>query len=99
MLVYLRGHEGRAIGLGRKLAAYELQNTGLDTVDANLRIGAPADARECGAAAAMRRDLGVTRVQLLTNNPAKVRDLETGGISVVRRLPLTVGAAPANSAT
>ena len=96
VLVYLRGHEGRAIGLAKKLAAYELQDGGLDTVDANLRLGEPADAREYGAAAAILRDLDITRVRLLTNNPAKIRDLETGGVSVVRRLPLTTGAAPAN---
>jgi 3,4-dihydroxy 2-butanone 4-phosphate synthase/GTP cyclohydrolase II len=96
VLIYLRGHEGRAIGLRKKLAAYELQDGGADTVDANLRLGVPVDAREYGAAAAILRDLGITRVRLLTNNPDKIRDLEAGGISVVRRLPLATGAAPAN---
>ncbi|WP_249124889.1 GTP cyclohydrolase II [Saccharopolyspora erythraea] len=96
VLVYLRGHEGRAIGLRKKLAAYELQDAGLDTVDANLGIGQPGDARDYGAAAAILRDLDATRVRLLTNNPDKIRDLEAGGVSVVLRLPLTVGAAPAN---
>jgi 3,4-dihydroxy 2-butanone 4-phosphate synthase/GTP cyclohydrolase II len=95
-LVYLRGHEGRAIGLGKKLAAYELQDGGLDTVDANLRLGAPPDAREYGAAAAILRDLDLTRVRLLTNNPDKIRDLEANGVTVTRRLPLSVGAVPAN---
>ncbi len=96
VVVYLRGHEGRAIGLRKKLAAYELQDEGLDTVDANLRIGTPEDAREYGAAAAILRDLNTTHVQLLTNNPDKIRSLEAGGVSVVRRLSLAVGAAPTN---
>ncbi len=96
VLVYLRGHEGRAIGLQKKLAAYQLQDTGLDTVDANLELGEPVDAREYGAAAAVLRDLGVTNVRLLTNNPTKVAALDTGGISVLERVPLAVGAAPAN---
>ncbi|WP_329064275.1 3,4-dihydroxy-2-butanone-4-phosphate synthase [Amycolatopsis sp. NBC_01480] len=96
VLVYLRGHEGRGIGLAKKLAAYELQDCGLDTVDANLRLGEPADAREYGAAAAILRDLGIARTQVLTNNPGKIRDLEAGGVSVLRRLPLTVGGTSAN---
>jgi 3,4-dihydroxy 2-butanone 4-phosphate synthase/GTP cyclohydrolase II len=96
VLVYLRGHEGRAIGLQKKLSAYELQDAGVDTVDVNLYLGEPADAREYGAAAAMLRDLGVANVQLLTNNPAKVQALETSGVSVVERIPLVVGAIPAN---
>ncbi|MEV4644909.1 hypothetical protein [Saccharopolyspora sp. NPDC049357] len=96
VLVYLRGHEGRAIGLQKKLTAYELQDTGLDTVDANLHLGEPSDAREYGAAAAILRDLRVTKVQLLTNNPAKVKELEAGGVTVVDRLPLAVGAVPTN---
>ncbi|MBN9743171.1 bifunctional 3,4-dihydroxy-2-butanone-4-phosphate synthase/GTP cyclohydrolase II [Amycolatopsis sp. A1MSW2902] len=96
VLVYLRGHEGRGIGLAKKLAAYELQDRGLDTVDANLRLGEPADAREYGAAAAILRDLGIARTRVLTNNPGKIRDLEAGGVTVLRRLPLTVGATSAN---
>ncbi|MEU0794200.1 GTP cyclohydrolase II [Amycolatopsis sp. NPDC005961] len=89
-LVYLRGHEGRAIGLRKKPAAYELQDGGLDTVDANLRLGTPPDAREYGAAAAILRDLGITRVRLLTKNPDKIRDLEANGVTVTRRLPITI---------
>ena len=96
VLVYLRGHEGRAIGLLKKLSAYELQDSGLDTVDANLQLGEPADAREYGAAAAMLRDLGISSVRLLTNNPAKVQALESSGVSVVERIPLAAGAFPAN---
>ncbi|WP_406643187.1 GTP cyclohydrolase II [Amycolatopsis sp. WGS_07] len=96
VLVYLRGQEGRGIGLAKKLAAYALQDRGLDTVDANLGLGEPADAREYGAAAAILLDLGVSRAQVLTNNPAKLRDLESGGVSVVRRLPLAVGETPEN---
>ncbi|MFI7123099.1 3,4-dihydroxy-2-butanone-4-phosphate synthase [Amycolatopsis sp. NPDC049868] len=96
VLIYLRGHEGRAIGLGKKLAAYGLQDGGLDTVDANLRLDAPVDAREYGAAAAILHDLGATCVRLLTNNPDKVRDLRAHEVAVVQRLPLTVGATPVN---
>lgn len=96
VLVYLRGHEGRAIGLRNKLSAYELQDTGLDTVEANLALGAPADAREYGAAAAILGDLGIGRVRLLTNNPDKIRDLESADIAVTQRIPLVAGATPAN---
>jgi 3,4-dihydroxy 2-butanone 4-phosphate synthase/GTP cyclohydrolase II len=96
VLVYLRGHEGRGIGLLKKLAAYRLQDTGLDTVEANLRLGEPADGREYGAAAAILRDLGVSSVRLLTNNPAKVRGLEQGGIAVAERIRLIEGVEPAN---
>jgi 3,4-dihydroxy 2-butanone 4-phosphate synthase/GTP cyclohydrolase II len=94
VVVYLRGHEGRGIGLGAKLAAYALQDAGLDTVDANLEQGLPADAREYTAAAHVLRDLGVGHVRLLTNNPAKQAGVEAGGVHVVERLPLAVPAAP-----
>jgi 3,4-dihydroxy 2-butanone 4-phosphate synthase / GTP cyclohydrolase II len=96
VLVYLRGHEGRGIGLAKKLAAYELQDTGLDTVDANIRLGEPGDGREYGAAAEILRDLGICSVELLTNNPGKSRDLERCGVSVTNRLALIAGASPAN---
>ncbi|WP_166847508.1 bifunctional 3,4-dihydroxy-2-butanone-4-phosphate synthase/GTP cyclohydrolase II [Isoptericola sp. BMS4] len=98
VVVYLRGHEGRGIGLGAKLAAYALQDAGLDTVDANLEQGLPADAREYTAAAHVLRDLGVDAVRLLTNNPDKRTGIEAGGVRVVERLPLAVPASPAAEA-
>ncbi|GAB91236.1 bifunctional 3,4-dihydroxy-2-butanone-4-phosphate synthase/GTP cyclohydrolase II [Gordonia rhizosphera] len=96
VLVYLRGHEGRGIGLLKKLAAYRLQDGGLDTIQANLELGEPADRREYGAAAAILADLGVGSVQLLTNNPEKVSGLDTHGITVTRRVPLLAEALPDN---
>jgi 3,4-dihydroxy 2-butanone 4-phosphate synthase/GTP cyclohydrolase II len=90
-VLYLRGHEGRGIGLINKLRAYRLQESGLDTLDANLALGFPADARDYGAAAAMLKDMGVTRVRLLSNNPEKKRQLEVHGITVEELQPLVVG--------
>ena len=89
VVVYLRGHEGRGIGLVAKLQAYELQDGGRDTVDANLDLGLPADARHYGAATQILGDLGIGAVRLLTNNPDKVSDLEDYGIAVTERVPLT----------
>jgi 3,4-dihydroxy 2-butanone 4-phosphate synthase / GTP cyclohydrolase II len=89
VVVYLRGHEGRGIGLVAKLQAYQLQDGGRDTVDANLDLGLPADARHYGTATQILRDLGVGSVRLLTNNPAKTTDLEAYGIAVAERVPLT----------
>ena len=89
VVVYLRGHEGRGIGLVAKLQAYQLQDGGRDTVDANLDLGLPADARHYGTATQVLRDLGVTDVRLLTNNPDKVSNLEDFGINVSERVPLT----------
>jgi 3,4-dihydroxy 2-butanone 4-phosphate synthase/GTP cyclohydrolase II len=89
VVVYLRGHEGRGIGLVAKLQAYALQDAGRDTVDANLDLGLPADARHYGAASQVLRDLGVTRVRLLTNNPEKSESLEDFGIHVDAQVPLT----------
>jgi len=89
VVIYLRGHEGRGIGLLGKLQAYSLQDGGRDTVDANLDLGLPADARHYGAATQILRDLGVERVRLLTNNPAKTQGLEAYGIAVAERVPLT----------
>jgi 3,4-dihydroxy 2-butanone 4-phosphate synthase/GTP cyclohydrolase II len=96
VVVYVRGHEGRGIGLAAKIAAYALQDAGLDTVDANTVQGLPADAREYGAAAAVLEDLGVQQVRLLTNNTDKVESLVAGGIDVVERVPLVVGTRPEN---
>ncbi len=87
--IYLRGHEGRGIGLLAKLQAYQLQDGGRDTVDANLDLGLPADARHYGAATQILRDLGVSRVRLLTNNPDKARGLEAYGVKVTQRVPMT----------
>jgi 3,4-dihydroxy 2-butanone 4-phosphate synthase/GTP cyclohydrolase II len=89
IVIYLRGHEGRGIGLIAKLQAYALQDGGRDTVDANLDLGLPADARHYGTATQVLRDLGVATVRLLTNNPDKVSNLEEFGISVAARVPLT----------
>jgi 3,4-dihydroxy 2-butanone 4-phosphate synthase/GTP cyclohydrolase II len=96
-VIYLRGHEGRGIGLVNKLRAYRLQETGLDTLDANLALGLPADARDYGAAAAILRDMGVTRVRLLSNNPEKRRQLEEHGITVTALEPLIVGVGEDNA--
>ncbi|KQY54224.1 MULTISPECIES: bifunctional 3,4-dihydroxy-2-butanone-4-phosphate synthase/GTP cyclohydrolase II [unclassified Nocardioides] len=89
IVVYLRGHEGRGIGLVAKLQAYALQDGGRDTVDANLDLGLPADARHYGTATQILRDLGVGTVRLMTNNPDKVNNLEDFGITVAERVPLT----------
>ncbi|MGQ4271752.1 bifunctional 3,4-dihydroxy-2-butanone-4-phosphate synthase/GTP cyclohydrolase II [Nocardiopsis changdeensis] len=86
VLVYLGGHEGRGIGLLHKLRAYALQDEGMDTVDANLRLGLPADAREFGAGAQILADLGVSSVRLLSNNPEKAQGLERHGVRVKERV-------------
>lgn len=95
-VVYLRGHEGRGIGLLPKLSAYALQEAGRDTVQANLELGWPADRREYSAAAAILADLGLRRVRLATNNPAKVAGLVASGIEVAEVLSLRVGHTPHN---
>ena len=91
VVIYLRGHEGRGIGLINKLRAYRLQEEGYDTLDANLQLGLPADARDYGAATAILKDLGVSRVRLLSNNPEKARQLEERGVTVTELVPLVVG--------
>ncbi|MGN6744353.1 MAG: GTP cyclohydrolase II [Amnibacterium sp.] len=96
VVVYLRGHEGRGIGLVNKLRAYRLQEDGLDTLDANLALGLPADAREYIAAAVILADLGITDVRLLTNNPNKIAQLEAHGVRVAERVPLVVGVGAVN---
>lgn len=90
VLVYL-AQEGRGIGLINKLRAYALQDQGLDTVEANLRLGYPADQRRFGAAAGILHDLGVGRLRLLTNNPRKEQALRQAGLEVVQRIPLRAG--------
>ncbi len=96
VLIYLRGHEGRGIGIGHKLRAYALQDTGLDTVDANSAQGLPVDAREYGVGAAMLIDLGVRRLRLMTNNPTKVGGLDGSGLEVVERVPIEIESNPEN---
>jgi 3,4-dihydroxy 2-butanone 4-phosphate synthase / GTP cyclohydrolase II len=96
VVIYLRGHEGRGVGLLSKLRAYELQDAGADTVDANLELGLPADAREYSAGAQMLADLKVRSVRLLTNNPAKVSGLTGCGVDVTARVPLTTAVTPYN---
>ncbi len=95
VVLYLRGHEGRGIGLVSKLQAYELQDSGADTVDANLELGLPVDAREYSVAAQLLDDLGVRSVRLLTNNPAKVEALADCGFGVTR-IPLPPLTTPHN---
>ncbi len=96
VVLYLRGHEGRGVGLLSKLQAYELQDAGADTVDANLELGLPADAREYSAGAQMLADLGVRSVRLLTNNPAKVNGLTNCGVDITARVPLATAVTPYN---
>lgn len=90
VVLYVKGHEGRGIGLLDKLRAYELQEKGADTVDANLQLGLPADARDYGTGAQILADLGVRSMRLLTNNPTKRAGLEGYGLSIVERVPLVV---------
>jgi 3,4-dihydroxy 2-butanone 4-phosphate synthase/GTP cyclohydrolase II len=90
VVVYLRGHEGRGIGLANKIRAYALQDAGRDTVDANRDLGLPVDARRYEPAALILRDLGVSAVRLLSNNPRKVAALEDAGIAVAERIPLAI---------
>ncbi|WP_173126017.1 bifunctional 3,4-dihydroxy-2-butanone-4-phosphate synthase/GTP cyclohydrolase II [Kibdelosporangium persicum] len=96
IVLYMRGHEGRGIGLMHKLQAYQLQDNGADTVDANLALGVPADARDYGTGAQILSDLGVKTMRLLTNNPAKRVGLEGYGLTVVDRVPLSVWPNPEN---
>lgn len=95
-LLYLRGHEGRGIGLANKLRAYALQDSGLDTVDANLALGLPADARRYDEAAGILRELGLTRLRLLSNNPAKAAALTEHGIGVLEMVPDEIPPVPEN---
>jgi GTP cyclohydrolase II len=90
VIIYLKGHEGRGIGLLAKLAAMRLQEDGMDTVEANLALGLPVDARDYDVAAQILRDLGVSAVRLLSNNPEKLDSLRRNGIRVVERVPLLI---------
>jgi 3,4-dihydroxy 2-butanone 4-phosphate synthase / GTP cyclohydrolase II len=97
-VVYLRGHEGRGIGIGHKLRAYQLQDDGHDTVDANLALGLPVDSREYGIGAQILVDLGVTTMRVMTNNPAKYGGLEGFGLEITERVPLLTQPNPENIA-
>ena len=88
VLVYLRGHEGRGIGIGHKIRAYSLQDGGLDTVEANTALGLPVDSREYGIGAQILSDLGVSRMRLMTNNPSKYGGLEGFGLEITGRVGL-----------
>ena len=90
VVVYLRGHEGRGIGLGHKIRAYTLQDQGRDTVEANVELGFPADSREYGIGSQILVDLGVSTMRIMTNNPAKYGGLEGYGLEIVERVPLHV---------
>jgi len=98
VVIYMRGHEGRGIGLINKLKAYRLQEAGLDTLDANIALGFPADARDYGAAVDILNDLGLTEIRLLTNNPDKVLQLADHGMTVLDQVPLVVGVGEFNEA-
>jgi 3,4-dihydroxy 2-butanone 4-phosphate synthase/GTP cyclohydrolase II len=96
VVLYVRGHEGRGIGLLHKLQAYQLQDLGSDTLDANLELGLPADARDYGTGAQILVDLGIHTMRLLSNNPAKRAGLEGYGLRIVGQVPLPVRANPEN---
>jgi 3,4-dihydroxy 2-butanone 4-phosphate synthase/GTP cyclohydrolase II len=96
VLVYLRGHEGRGIGLGHKIRAYSLQEEGRDTVDANVELGLPVDSREYGIGAQILNDLGITTMRLMTNNPSKFGGLEGFGLEITDRVALESAPNPEN---
>ena len=96
VVLYMRGHEGRGIGLAHKLRAYELQDGGRDTVDANLDLGLPADARDYGTGAQILADLGIKSMQLMTNNPTKLAGLAGYGLDIAERVPIPVPPHPEN---
>ncbi len=98
VLVYLRGHEGRGVGIGHKIRAYNLQDQGRDTVDANLELGLPVDSREYGIGAQILVDLGITTMRYMTNNPAKYGGIEGFGLEIVERVALESAPNPENIA-
>jgi len=98
VVVYLRGHEGRGIGIGHKMRAYNLQDEGRDTVDANVELGLPVDSRQYGTGAQILNDLGITTMRIITNNPAKYGGLEGFGLDIVERVPSVTAPNPENIA-
>jgi GTP cyclohydrolase II len=96
VVVYLRGHEGRGIGLANKIRAYQLQDQGQDTVEANLALGLPVDTRDYQVAAQILNDLGVRTIRLMTNNPKKMKKLADYGMQVVERVPVLTAHTPHN---
>jgi len=96
VMVYLRGHEGRGIGIGHKIRAYELQDEGHDTVEANVAMGLPVDSREYGIGAQILVDLGVTSMRIITNNPAKYGGLDGFGLDITERVPSITAPNPEN---
>jgi len=88
ILVYMRGHEGRGIGIGKKIEAYSLQEQGMDTVQANEALGLPVDDRNYSVSGEMIKSLGVTSIRLITNNPAKVESLESVGVVIAERISM-----------
>jgi 3,4-dihydroxy 2-butanone 4-phosphate synthase/GTP cyclohydrolase II len=98
VVVYLRGHEGRGIGIGHKIRAYSLQDEGFDTVDANTELGLPVDSREYGIGAQILADLGARELRLMTNNPAKYGGIAGYGLSIVERVQLDIAPTPENEA-
>ena len=96
VLLYMRGHEGRGIGLGNKIKAYSLQDAGDDTVDANLKLGFKNDQRDYGTGALILRNLGISNMNLLTNNPSKRAGLEGYGLNITKRTPLIGQTTPEN---
>ena len=95
-MIYLRGHEGRGIGIGHKMRAYALQDQGLDTVEANAVQGLPVDSREYGVGANMLADLGISQMRIMTNNPAKLTGLDGYGLEIVDRVPIVIPSNPEN---
>ncbi|MHB1090376.1 MAG: bifunctional 3,4-dihydroxy-2-butanone-4-phosphate synthase/GTP cyclohydrolase II, partial [Ilumatobacteraceae bacterium] len=98
VVVYLRGHEGRGIGIGHKIRAYSLQDEGFDTVDANTKLGLPIDSREYGIGAQILADLGAHKLRLITNNPAKYGGIAGYGLEIVERVAIDTGTTPENEA-
>ena len=97
MLLYMRQHEGRGIGLPAKIHAYKLQEQGLDTVEANLKLGFPAELRDYGVGAQILHDLGVRKMRFMTNNPKKVVGLEGYGLQIVKVVPIQSKPNPHNA--